>query len=184
MEELSNEAFDLIEPSSSQSSIESSDTTESTDQKEQEEDGVENADLNLLGDPLDFSPFPNKEIALFCILMQSVMISKRTGQRILDMLHVPGFSPNNLPKSFASLQQYLKSVPTLHTYEIILEQVIPIHKRKTKWQSLSEFKQPPQTPIVQTVKVKGISIHSIIRQVCASKSFLYVSKRIDLYSLV
>ena len=165
------ELFEMLEPPSP-ASADSDETIQSFEAEE--ENAVEGAGDQFIvaNDTESFAPFPNMEVAMFCLLMQSgSVITKRTGQRILDLLHIPNFNPANLPKSFATLQKYLDGVSRVTTYTLTLTQTIPATVRRQRHQTLQEFKAQTQPPRTQQIQVTCICIHSIIRRECAKRSF-------------
>ena len=70
-----------------------------------------------------FFPFPNKECAMFSMLVYETGISKRSAQKILDMLHKPKFDPTKLPKRYSTIESLLQGLPLLDTETISVSQV-------------------------------------------------------------
>ena len=102
-EESDIQSQDICLPDESSSDLQS-------DQEERSEYSNENEEKYT------HFPFPNMETAMIYLWAHvHPRLSKRKIQALLDVLHAPGFTPANVPKTVYHLQKYKKGLPTLNT---------------------------------------------------------------------
>ncbi len=114
-----------------------------------------------------YYPFPDINTALFIGVLQTNSISKRAGQKILDLAHTAGVKMNLLPGKMARIQDIVQRLPFQEHQLMQVRQVVPLRKG-TNRKTLAEFKKHSIPPVVRTVGIVYRGLINIIKMMFGS----------------